>query len=191
MRARLIVLTVAALLLPASSAAAGDPIMPLSQVRSGMQCTGLLVVRGTEISSFDVEILEVIDGDASGQGPRLHERVSAPPVDGTGVGPGFSGSPIYCRDGRGHQPQRRGDLRVARDYAADVPMIATTRSRRSSGSADGRSGRARRGDRVPRVAHRAIMARAKPLATPLTGPRVQRRDGPRASSAPGAAPAAR
>ena len=67
MRARLIALTVAALLLPVSSAAAGDPIMPLSQVRSGMQCTGYSVVHGTEISSFDVEILEVVDGDANGQ----------------------------------------------------------------------------------------------------------------------------
>src|SRR5918998_3959364 len=101
MRARLIALTVAALLSPAAPAAAGDPIMPLSQVRSGMQCTGYSVVRGTEISSFDVEILEVIDGDASGQGPRLLVRVSGPAVDGAGGGPGFSGSPVYCRDERG------------------------------------------------------------------------------------------
>src|SRR3954451_1698407 len=101
MRTRLIVLTFAALLLPASPAAAGDPIMPLSQVHAGMRCTGYSVVHGTEISSFDVEILEVIDGDASGEGPRLLVRVSGPAVDGTGVGPGFSGSPIYCRDDQG------------------------------------------------------------------------------------------
>ena len=101
MRARLTALTVAALLLPAAPAAAGDPIMPLSQVRSGMQCTGYSVVRGTDIASFDVEILEVVDGDASGEGPRLLVRVSGPAVDGTGVGPGFSGSPIYCRDEQG------------------------------------------------------------------------------------------
>ena len=69
-RARLLAATVAALLLPASTALAGDPIMPLSEVRAGMQCTGYSVVRGTKISSFDVEILDVIDGDASGRGPR-------------------------------------------------------------------------------------------------------------------------
>src|SRR6185295_9015572 len=78
MRARLLAATVGALLLPAAPAVAGDPIMPLSQVRSGMQCTGYSVIRGTEISSFDVEIIDVIDGDASGEGPRLLVRVSGP-----------------------------------------------------------------------------------------------------------------
>ena len=54
----------AALASAAPAAAAGDPIMPLSQVRSGMHCTGYSVVRGTAISSFDVEVLDVVDGDA-------------------------------------------------------------------------------------------------------------------------------
>ena len=40
---------------PASAAAQGDPIMPLSQVQRGMHCTALSVVHGTDISSFDVE----------------------------------------------------------------------------------------------------------------------------------------
>src|SRR3954454_17275478 len=83
MRARLLALTAAALLLPAAPAMAGDPIMPLSDVRGGMRCTGYSVVQGTTISSFDVEILDVVDGDASGQGPRLLIRVSGPAVDGT------------------------------------------------------------------------------------------------------------
>src|ERR1051325_1764247 len=87
MRARLFALTVVALVLPAAPAVAGDPIMPLSDVRAGMQCTGYSVVQGTTISSFGVEILDVVDGDASGQGPRLLIRVSGPAVDGTGVGP--------------------------------------------------------------------------------------------------------
>src|SRR4051794_1209400 len=96
MRARTLAATVAALLLPATPALAGDPIMPLDQVHSGMRCTGYSVVRGTDIASFDVEIIDVIDGDASGEGPRLLVRVSGPAVDETGIGPGFSGSPIYC-----------------------------------------------------------------------------------------------
>jgi hypothetical protein len=73
--------------------------MPLSEVRGGMLCTGQSVVRGTEISSFDVEILDVIADDALYGGSRLLVRVSGPAVDATGVGPGFSGSPIIC-DGR-------------------------------------------------------------------------------------------
>jgi len=73
--------------------------MPLSEVRSGMRCTGLSVVRGTEISSFDVEVIDVIADDPAAGGPRILIRVSGPAVDATGIGPGFSGSPILC-DGR-------------------------------------------------------------------------------------------
>src|SRR5918992_2060658 len=96
--------TAAALLVPASAASAGDPIMPLGEVRSGMQCTGYSVVRGTEVSSFGVEVIDVVDDRASGSGPRILVRVSGPAVDGTGIGPGFSGSPIYCPDGTGAAP---------------------------------------------------------------------------------------
>lgn len=73
--------------------------MPLSEVHAGMRCSALSVVRGTTISSFDVEILDTIAPEAGLTGPRLLVRVSGPAVDATGVGPGFSGSPIYC-DGR-------------------------------------------------------------------------------------------
>jgi hypothetical protein len=93
--------TVAACLLPASPAAAGDPIMPLGQVAAGMQCTGYSVVQGTTISSFNVEVLDVVDGDPASDGPKILIEVSGAAVDETGVGPGFSGSPIYCPDGAG------------------------------------------------------------------------------------------
>jgi hypothetical protein len=83
-------------------AEAGDPIMALSDLRPGMHCTAYSVIRGTEITSFDVEIVDVVSGDASANdGPRILVRVSGPAVDDTGVGPGFSGSPIYCRDASG------------------------------------------------------------------------------------------
>ena len=170
MRARLIALTVAALLLPASSAAAGDPIMPLSQVRSGMQCTGYSVVRGTEISSFDVEILEVIDGDASGQGPRLLVRVSGPAVDGTGVGPGFSGSPIYCRDDQGTDRNAGAISESLGEYGGDVvlatPIEAILGTETDAPAARGEPASVSHARSARH--YRAIMARAKPLATPLT-----------------------
>src|SRR5262245_22067647 len=102
MRPRLLAAaTVAACLIPASTAAAGDPIMPLAQVQPGMQCTGYSVVQGTTISSFDVKVLDVVDGDPASDGPRILFEVSGPAVDATGIGPGFSGSPIYCPDGQG------------------------------------------------------------------------------------------
>src|SRR4051795_10471016 len=125
MRTRSLAAAVAALLLPAAPAfAAGDPIMPLSEVHAGMRCTGYSVVRGTEISSFDVEIEDVIDGDASGEGPRLLVRVSGPAVDGTGVGPGFSGSPIYCRDDQGTSRNAGAISESLGEYGGDV-VLAT------------------------------------------------------------------
>jgi hypothetical protein len=98
MRARLLAAatTAAALIVPASTAFAGDPIMPLSDVQPGMQCTGYTVVKGTTITSFNVEVLDVIDGDPFSDGPRILVEGSGPAVDSTGIGPGFSGSPVYC-----------------------------------------------------------------------------------------------
>src|SRR3954452_6171542 len=92
---------VAALLVSAAPAFAGDPTMPLWQVHAGMRCTGYSVVRGTAISSFDVEVLDVAGGEATSGGGRILFRVSGPAVDETGIGPGFSGSPIYCPDDAG------------------------------------------------------------------------------------------
>lgn len=77
-------------------ASAAEPILPLAELRPGTACTGLSVIRGTAISSFDVEIVDVIAGEAGLSGPRILVRVSGPAVDATGVGPGFSGSPILC-----------------------------------------------------------------------------------------------
>lgn len=179
MRARLFSATVAALLLPAATAQAGDPIMPLSQVHAGMRCTGYSVVRGTEISSFDVEIEDVIDGDASGEGPRLLIRVSGPAVDSTGVGPGFSGSPIYCRDDQGTQRNAGAISESLGEYGGDVALATPIESilgitpDAPSGSSQPVAHRSKHAKRAKRARHanrryRAIMARAKPIATPLT-----------------------
>ena len=75
-----------------------------------MSCTGLSVIQGTEISSFDVEILDVIAAEPGLSGPR-HPRCACPARrwTTTGIGPGFSGSPIVLR-----RPQRRRDLRGPR-----------------------------------------------------------------------------
>ena len=99
MRRMLLAAVAAALLAPAWARAAA-PIMALRDVRPGALCTGLSVVRGTTISSFDVRILDVLDAQRP-DAARILVRVSGAAVDETGIGPGFSGSPIYCtaRDG--------------------------------------------------------------------------------------------
>jgi hypothetical protein len=127
--------------------------MPLSEVRAGMTCTGLSVVRGTQIASFDVEVLDVIADDSAYGGARLLIRVSGPAVDGTGVGPGFSGSPIIC-DGRnaGAISEGIGDYGNKVVLATPIEAILGARPRAAS--------TARRAPRLLRA--------ARPLTGPLT-----------------------
>jgi hypothetical protein len=81
------------LLVPAA-AHAGDPILPLSAVQSGMRCTGYSVIRGTEITTFTVDVIDVLAApDAA-----IIVKVSGPAVDETGIAEGFSGSPVKCVD---------------------------------------------------------------------------------------------
>lgn len=75
--------------------------MEIADVRSGMRCTALSVVRGTAVSSFDIEVIDVVRGEPESHGALILFRASGPAVDATGIGPGFSGSPIYCPDGEG------------------------------------------------------------------------------------------
>jgi hypothetical protein len=63
------------LLVAVPAARAADPIMPLSEVRQGMSCTGLSVIKGTTISHFDVEILDVIAPEAGRGRDRDRARV--------------------------------------------------------------------------------------------------------------------
>ncbi len=97
---RLLLAGIAVALVAPASAWAADPIMPLAEVQPGMRCTALSVVRGLQIASFDAEVVDVIDRGRAGMA-RIIVRVSGPVVEGTGLGPGFSGSPILCPDAGG------------------------------------------------------------------------------------------
>jgi hypothetical protein len=97
---RLLLAALAAMFVVVPVAGAADPIMPLGEVASGMRCTALTVVRGTEITSFGVEVIDVLDR-LRPDNARILIRVSGPAVAATGIGPGFSGSPIYCPDAAG------------------------------------------------------------------------------------------
>jgi len=91
-----IVATAAPAALPAGASAAGEPILGLEQVRPGMACTARSVLRGTAIERFDARVVDVVSGSVTGRGPRILLRLSGPAIEETGVGPGFSGSPISC-----------------------------------------------------------------------------------------------
>jgi hypothetical protein len=137
-----------------AAAQAADPIMPLTEVRSGMRCTGLSVVRGTEVTSFDVEVIDVIADDPAAGGPRILIRVSGPAVDATGVGPGFSGSPIIC-DGRNAGAISEGIGAYGNHVVLATPIEEILTARPAAAPASAR--------RAPRLARAA-----RPLLGPLT-----------------------
>jgi hypothetical protein len=141
------------LLVVVPAAHAADPIMPLSEVRQGMRCTGLSVIKGTTISSFDVEILDVIAPEAGLSGPRILIKVSGPAVDESGIGPGFSGSPVMC-DGRNAGAISEGLGEYGNHVALATPIEGMLEDRPTTPSS------ARRDP--------ALLRAARPLQTPLT-----------------------
>lgn len=167
MRRLLLAASAAALLTP-SAAHAADPIMPLAEVRAGAQCTGLSVVRGTAISSFAVEVLDVLDPGRPDVA-RILVRVSGPAVDATGLGPGFSGSPILCPGADGVARNIGAISESIGEYGGKVGLatpieaiLAQPVVPPSPSEAEARSARAaRRGPEAARYDSR-------PLAAPLT-----------------------
>jgi SpoIVB peptidase S55 len=80
----------------AGVARAADPILPLDQVRPGMVGEARTVVRGTAITTFPVEVVDVQrTADAPG-GALILIRAEGPLIASTGgIAEGMSGSPVY------------------------------------------------------------------------------------------------
>jgi len=76
--------------------AAGPPTMAFSDVHAGMSCTVASVIHGTAITTFAAHVDDVIASGSDPAAARILVTVSGQAVDDTGVGPGFSGSPITC-----------------------------------------------------------------------------------------------
>ncbi len=161
---RLLTATALLLLAAAAPALGAEPIMPLSEVQPGMRCTGLTVIQGTTISSFDVDIVDVVPGDEVADQPLLLVRVSGPAVDDYGIAEGFSGSPVIC-DGRiaGAIAYGSGDYGNQLGYATpieamldqEVPPVPALRSLRTPP------------DARPLATPIAISGIAKPVFTPF------------------------
>ncbi len=154
---RLALAALALALLAPAPAIAAEPTMPLSQVAAGMRCTGASVVRGTEITRFDVEVLDVVSGDPSTDDPRILVRASGSAVDETGIGPGFSGSPVSCPDAAG-VPRVIGAISEAIGEYGGKVVLATPIEAMLGERPEARGARPAR----------ALLRRARPLAGPLT-----------------------
>ena len=86
----------AAGLASAGTAAAADPILPLSEVRPGMVGQARTVVRGTEIVTFPVTVIDVQQTSDAPGGALVIVRAEGPLIEQTGgVAEGMSGSPVY------------------------------------------------------------------------------------------------
>jgi hypothetical protein len=157
-RAQGIVVAVLALVLAAPAAHAADPITPLRDVHRGLRCTARTVVQGTDIASFDVEVLDVVAGADVNGGALILVRVSGPAVAGTGVAEGFSGSPVYCPDAQGRIGNAGAISATVGQYGEDVALV--TPIEQMLGLALHPPSGVRRAPKLLKTAH--------PLAAPLT-----------------------
>lgn len=74
--------------------------MPLGEVRAGMACEASSVVSGLEPVTFAAQVLGV-EGGPRPSDALIILRFSGDPIAATGIGQGFSGSPVRCPDGAG------------------------------------------------------------------------------------------
>jgi SpoIVB peptidase S55 len=74
-------------------------ILPLSQVRPGMQGYGYTIFAGDQIEKFDLEVVGVLDNFLGPKQSIILVQLKGPKVEHTGVVAGMSGSPVYL-DGK-------------------------------------------------------------------------------------------
>jgi len=96
---RLAKLAVSALLLGALAVSSAPPdsteIMPLFQVRAGMQGYAYTIFAGDQIEKFDLEVLGVLPNFLGPKQSIILVQLKGPKVEHTGVVAGMSGSPVY------------------------------------------------------------------------------------------------
>jgi hypothetical protein len=74
-------------------------ILPLSQIRPGMQGYAYTIFAGDQIEKFDLEVLGVLDNFLGPKQSIILVQLKGPKVEHTGVVAGMSGSPVYL-DGK-------------------------------------------------------------------------------------------
>lgn len=70
-------------------------ILPLSQVRPGMQGYAYTIFAGDQIEKFDLEVIGVLDNFLGPKQSIILVELKGPKVEHTGVVAGMSGSPVY------------------------------------------------------------------------------------------------
>jgi SpoIVB peptidase S55 len=80
---------------PALSAQSNTDIIPLSQIRPGMQGYAYTIFAGDQIEKFDLEVIGVMPNFLGPQQSIILVQLKGEKVEHTGVVAGMSGSPVY------------------------------------------------------------------------------------------------
>src|SRR5438874_7072740 len=83
----------------AASAQESNEILPLSQVRAGMQGYAYTIFAGDQVEKFDLEVIGVLENFLGPKQSIILVQLKGPKVEHTGVVAGMSGSPVYL-DGK-------------------------------------------------------------------------------------------
>ncbi len=110
-----------------SPALAADETMPLGAVDPGMVGYAKTVTTGTVVTTFTVEVIDVLYNDSTLEGSLILFRASGPVIDETagGVVPGMSGSPIYLTDPADGHEKVAGAISYGFDLAEPTLALAT------------------------------------------------------------------
>jgi hypothetical protein len=96
---RLFWIAVASAILPLAASAQSDEILPLDQVRPGMQGYAYTIFAGDQVEKFDLEVIGVMPNFLGPRQSIILVQLKGPKVERTGVVAGMSGSPVYL-DGK-------------------------------------------------------------------------------------------
>src|SRR5437588_5076797 len=83
----------------AASAQESNEILPLSQVRAGLQGYAYTIFAGDQVEKFDLEVIGVLENFLGPKQSIILVQLQGPKVEHTGVVAGMSGSPVYL-DGK-------------------------------------------------------------------------------------------
>ena len=98
-RSSLLLTLVIALTLTANSLVAGPPesvaIIPLSEIRAGMQGYAYTIFEGDTVEKFDLQVIGIMPNFLGPKQSIILVQLIGPKVEHTGVVAGMSGSPVY------------------------------------------------------------------------------------------------
>src|ERR1700738_317207 len=97
LQALCLALTIA--LLPVAASAQSNDILPLDQVRAGMQGYAYTIFAGDQVEKFDLEVIGVMPNFMGPRQSIILVQLKGPKAERPGVVAGMSGSPVYL-DGK-------------------------------------------------------------------------------------------